>query len=146
MVTPLARPIKVIVDTSVWIDFFNGKLLGKEKETLILLLEAEEAVITDIIKHELLIGANSASEYSELNDSLSALEEYSIDSDLRVEFNRFGFELRKRGFLGKYTDSSIAFLARTNQFPVYSFDKYFSKLAQKGMISILPVISFTPRG
>ncbi len=128
--------VKVIIDTSVWIDFFHGTLSPQEKDTFVALLEAEEVVITDIIKHELLIGTNSSSEYTSLNNDLSAIEEITIQPSIKEEFNYFGFELRKKGLLGKYTDSTIAFLSKKHKFPVWSFDKYFEKVEQKGIISI----------
>ena len=126
----------VIIDTSVWIDFFRGKLTARHKEALVLLLEADEVVITDVIKHELLVGASSKKDFHFLSDSLSALTEISLDSNAMTEFNSFGFELKLIGLLGKYTDLSIAFLAQKKDLPVFSFDQYFAKLARKNIISL----------
>jgi predicted nucleic acid-binding protein len=117
---------RVIVDTSVWIDFFRGKLAASQKEALIVLIEAEEVAITDVIKHELLIGARTRKDFLFLQDSLSALEEISLEPDLKPVFNRFGFDLKMQGLVGKYTDLSIAFLAQKHGLQIYSLDRYFS--------------------
>jgi predicted nucleic acid-binding protein len=130
---------QVIVDTSVWIDFFRGSLNAKHKDAFVLLLEAEEVIITDVIKHELLVGAKVQKEFFFLQDCLSALEEFSIEAASKSDFNQFGFDLKTRGLLGKYTDLSIAFLAKIHEVPVYSFDKYFDKLAKANVISLLKI-------
>lgn len=138
MPRPLPKKYQVIVDTSVWISFFNGCLSPENRVKLVTLLEGEEAAITDIIKHELLVGATSHSEYIKLSDYLSSIEELSISSTQRGELSRFGYELKKQGLLGKYTDLSIAFLAKEFSYPIWSFDHYFSRLAKKSFIQELP--------
>lgn len=127
---------QVIVDTSVWIEFFRGKLEARAKEAFILLMEAEEVVITDVIKHEILVGAKSLKDFHFLEDSLSVLSEIAIESKEKAVFNRFGIDLKLKGLVGKYTDLSIAFLANQHAIPVFSFDKYFAMLAEKKIIQI----------
>ena len=129
----------VIVDTSVWIDFFRGKLKEGQREALVLLLEADEVVITEVIKHELLVGASTKKDFAFLSDTLSAFTALSMDSDLMPEFNRFGFDLKLKGLIGKYTDLSIAYLAQKNALPIFSFDKYFEKLASKSIIKLFAI-------
>ena len=129
--------LETIVDTSVWIDYFSGKISSAHAKMLQLLLEQNQVVITDIIKHELLIGTNSQKEYDLLAHNLSGLKELWIEREFLKEFNQFGFDLRKAGLLGKYTDASIAFLASKHRMPVFSFDRYFHKLSQKKLISLM---------
>lgn len=130
---------RVIVDTSVWIDFFRGQLSARDKEACLLLIESEEACLTEIIKHELLVGANSQKDYRFLTDCLSALTELAIDKELRDDFNHFGFKLKTSGCLGKYTDSSIAFLAQYHRLQIFSFDRYFEKLARANIVKLFSV-------
>ena len=58
----------------------------------------------------------------------------SIPSASVDDFIVFGAQLRKRGLLGTYTDTSIAYLAQKQGLPVMSFDKYFTKLAAAEII------------
>lgn len=131
--------IKVLIDTSVWIDFFNGSLSEKQREAIVSLLDAEEVVITSVIKNELLVGATSLKNYLELENNLSAFQEFHLTEDSLPAFNRFSFDLKQKGILGKYTDVSIAFLAQKNEIPLWSFDRYFTQLKAKKMIEIFEV-------
>lgn len=129
--------VGVVIDTSVWIDFFRGRLQPAALHAITLLLDSETAMITHVIRHELLSGATSESDYTKLDRMLSALPVLSISKDEDREFNRFGFLLAQKGFLGRYTDASIAFLARKHGLPVFAFDGYFQKLAKKRLIRCL---------
>ncbi len=133
--SPALQKNSVLVDTSVWIDFFSARLSQQNKETLLALLESENVVITDVIRHELLVGASNEREYLQLSRILSVLTELNLNSPLMEDFHRFGFEMKNKKLLGKYTDLSIAFLARTHRIPVFSFDQYFARLAKKKIIS-----------
>jgi predicted nucleic acid-binding protein len=119
----------------VWIDFFHGALSGQDKEALVLLISSRQAAITDIVRHELLVGTSSDSQFKEMKSRLSVLKEFRLTEPLQDDFNRFGYELGRIGLLGRYTDAAIAFLSRTHDAPVYSFDGYFQKLAKKRLIS-----------
>ena len=131
---------RVLIDTSVWIDFFHGKLLSLHREALIALLDAEEVIITDIIRHEILVGASTDKDFAQLSRLLDPIETHTIADGEKTKFNRFGFELRQKGLLGRYTDLSIAFIAKERNVPIYSFDRYFNKLSSAKIIQ-----SFEPR-
>ena len=130
------KAAKVLVDTSVWIDFFQGNLPLHHKSAFITLLDAEEVAITDVIRHEILVGAPTEEEFARLERMLNAIENYSLSDQEKHAFNHFGFELRQKGLLGKYTDLSIAFLAKERKIPIYSFDRYFTKLASAKVVRL----------
>lgn len=125
----------VIVDTSVWIYFFRGTLSLDSRIAVQKLLETKLVFISTVIKHEILIGSKDEREYDKLFLLLSPLNMISISTELEDEFNRFTFYLKTKGFLNNYTDSSIAFMAHFYELPVYSFDRYFSKLANERIIN-----------
>ena len=82
-------------------------------------------VITDIIKHELIVGTNSEKEYKKLKELLSPLEILRLTDDKTEDFDTFSWVLRRKGFTGKYTDLNIAYLSKVYDYPVLSFDHYF---------------------
>ena len=127
----------VLVDTSVWIDFFRGRLPKELKHALLLLLEGNQVAITDVITHELLVGAAHRKSYDELKELLAPLTEYSVSPNERPDLNRFGFDLKKRGLLGRYADLTVAFLSKQHGAPVLSLDHYFKTLALHGIIRVL---------
>lgn len=126
-----------IVDTSVWIEFFKGRLPGPVLDNLVTGLENDQISITDIIAHEILVGASTEGQYDDLNDMLSALPQLRIPDHALAEFNRFAWQVRKKGLGGKYTDIAIAYLSRLYHQPILSFDHYFSKLANTGWIQVI---------
>lgn len=123
-----------IVDTSVWIDFFRGTLspalYGYLSEHITLRL----AAITDVIRHELLVGTGTKKAYAELQRLLSPLECLRIAEGDAPLFDEFAWDLRHRGFKGKYTDAAIAFLCHHRRIPLLTFDRYFTLLERKGII------------
>ncbi|OGQ22234.1 MAG: hypothetical protein A3I05_06455 [Deltaproteobacteria bacterium RIFCSPLOWO2_02_FULL_44_10] len=128
---------KVLIDTSVWIDFFRGSLsttfLAHFTETL----TAQKGVITDLIRHEILVGAQDKKRFQDLQELLSPLTCYRIQSDELFQFDVFAWELRKKGFKGKYTDASIAFIAHRYHVPLITFDRYFQLVEKFGLIELV---------
>lgn len=126
-----------IVDTSVWIDFFRGALGPVGRELLAQGVVERVAGITDVIRHEILVGALSESDYSRLKRLMSPLTCVRM-ADSRLEaFDRFSWDLRRSGFRGKYTDASIAFICHDEKLPLMTLDRYFDLLAKKGLIGLV---------
>ncbi|HLB58510.1 MAG TPA: PIN domain-containing protein [Bdellovibrionota bacterium] len=124
----------IIIDTSVWIEFFRGRLSPGSINIVQKFLEIELAYLTDIIKHEILIGSRNDSEYKKLSYLISAIHILDFNPEMKIEFNSFAFSLKKKGFINNYTDLSIAFISNYYDIPVYSFDGYFEKLSNAGVI------------
>ena len=128
---------KIIVDSSVWIDFFANALPEATTKTVDQLVLNNIACVTDIILYEMLVGTLSENEYKKTNLLFSSLLHLKIQDTEEYEFNHFSWSLHRTGLPGKYTDASIAFLAQKYDCPVLSFDTYFAKLAKKKIIRIL---------
>lgn len=130
---------KFIVDTSVWIDFFRGHLRSYVHARLFEGIKLRVAAITDIIRHEILVGAKNKKQFKELRNLLSPLDCIRLADKELSQFDEFAWNLKKDGFKGKYTDAAIAFICFKNRYPLFTFDRYFKLLARKG---ILRLISF----
>lgn len=63
----------IVVDTSVWIEYFNGRLT-RESELLEHLLGVERLLIGDLILTEVLQGFRSDADFERAHDYLEALE------------------------------------------------------------------------
>ncbi|MBI4412076.1 MAG: PIN domain-containing protein [Deltaproteobacteria bacterium] len=128
---------KFIVDSSIWIDFFKGRLPDAVSEGLAAGLKNDQAVVTDIIVHELLVGAGSKKDYQELKNLFSALPLLRIEIQSLEDFNLFGWNLAKKGLLGKYTDLTMAYLSHLHRYPLLSLDGYFHRLGERGIIQVI---------
>jgi len=67
----------IIVDTSVWIDYFNGTE-NKETDLLDATLIDGTVVIGDIIFLEILQGFRNDKDYNRTKKTLSTLDQYEI--------------------------------------------------------------------
>lgn len=130
--------VSCIIDSSVWIDFFRGRLKPAVLDFLSEVIPLRSAGITDIIRHEILVGAREKPERQQLRGLLSPLPCLRIQDDQLEEFEDFAWNLRAHGLIGKYTDTAIAFICHYHKIPILSFDKFFSHLARKGLIKLRP--------
>jgi predicted nucleic acid-binding protein len=112
--------MRVLVDTSVWIDFFRGSDTRLDR-----LIEEDLVVTNEVILTEL-IPALRMHDQIELIDNLTALEsiELSVDWDLIREMQVINLKngVNKIGI----PDIMIAQQCIENHLTLYSFDKHFT--------------------
>lgn len=132
----------ILVDTSVWIDYFHG-LMDLHTNTLDAALIEGTVAIVDIIFLEILQGFRSDKDYQNAKSRLATLEQYSIFNSSAVEMCAENYRaLRKKGItIRKTTDVIIATYCIHNQLPLLFKDRDFEPfIAHLGLI---PVISET---
>ena len=110
----------VLVDTSVWIDYFNvpDSKSGKIVEQL---LRSGRAVCSGIILTELLQGAKIEKEFDALLESMVALPFLETTLNTWIEAGRISFKLRRKGITIPVTDLIIASLSLENNIDRLSF-------------------------
>jgi predicted nucleic acid-binding protein len=116
----------IIIDSSVWIDYFNG-VETPETNKLDVLLGVEQIAIGDLILTEVLQGFRSDEGYQtakELLTSLQIFEMLGLNIAIKsVDNYRF---LRKRGItIRKTADVIIATFCIENENPLLFSDKDF---------------------
>lgn len=114
----------VLVDTSVWIDFFRH---GESAASLQLdnLLEERQVVLCGIVELELLQGARAADK-STLTELLSGLPYLEAS---REDFQKAGEllgTLRSKGFQIPATDGLIAALCLRHNLSILTLDRHFN--------------------
>lgn len=114
----------ILVDTNVIIDIWKMRDEAARK-----VFESEEICICGVVKSELLHGAYSDKNLSEISDKLKYLTEINIKTNQWSEFGEFLYKLRTNGVTLPYTDALIAFTAIKHDVSVMSKDKHF-KLIQ----------------
>ncbi len=116
----------IFVDTSVWIDFFNGK---DTAEVLILdsALGTEAVAIGDLIALEILQGFKSDKDYHAAKGMLDALTIYDMLGENAAYACAENYRaLRKKGItIRKTADVIIATFCIENNFPLLFSDKDF---------------------
>ena len=116
----------ILVDTSVWIDYLNGKE-SPLTNTLDKALIDGTVSIGDLILLEVLQGIKSEQEYNKTRTALATLEQYEMFGHKMVEKCAENFRfLRKRGVtIRKTNDVIIATFCIENNFPLLFGDRDF---------------------
>jgi len=114
----------VIIDTSVWIEFFN-RLDSPEGHTVETLIDAQAAVIVGPVLFELLQGAKTLKECELLKEVLQALPHIVTGHSLWEAAGTLSFDLRRKGITIPMTDCLIAATARHHCCRVFTLDHHF---------------------
>ena len=116
----------ILVDTSVWIDYLNGK---ESSLTNILDKALIDGLVSigDLILLEILQGIKTEREYNKTRTALATLEQYEMFGHNMVEKCAENFRfLRKKGItIRKTNDVIIATFCIENNFPLLFSDRDF---------------------
>jgi predicted nucleic acid-binding protein len=132
--------LKVLVDTSTWIDFFNG-VSSAARVCLRKLLEAEEEVcISNYILAETLQGFRDNGEFEKAKAHLLNLPILSLTTtELYIGAAQIYRTCRKRGItIRKTADCLIAQTAIEHGVPLLHNDQDFNQIASLGGLQIFP--------
>ncbi len=130
----------IIADTSVWIDYFNGKVDSYTDE-LDKQLNEGNVVLGDLILLEILQGIKSDKEYSKTKKILETLDQYEMLGQSMVTRCANNYrQLRKQGMtIRKTADVIIATFCIENKIPLLFTDRDFKPFVEHcGLISVVP--------
>ena len=116
----------ILVDSSVWIDFFNGTE-NAETNKLNEILGLEVVVIGDLILTEVLQGFRSDTDYKLVKNVLTSLTVHDLlGKELAIKSANNFRKLRKKGItIRKTADVIIATYCIENKIPLLFTDKDF---------------------
>lgn len=116
----------ILVDSSVWIDFFNG-IENTETNKLNEILGLEEVVIGDLVLTEVLQGFRNDTDYKAAKNILTTLTVYDlIGKKLAIKSADNFRKLRKKGItIRKTADVIIATYCIENKIPLLFTDRDF---------------------
>lgn len=116
----------IFVDTSVWIDFFNGRDT-KEVDLLDSALGSELVAIGDLIALEILQGFKSDADYKAAKELIAALNVYDMLGEVAAYKCADNYRaLRKKGItVRKTADIIIATFCIEKNFPLLFSDRDF---------------------
>ena len=116
----------IVVDSSVWIDYFTGRN-SQETETLDSLLGDELVAIGDLMLAEVLQGFRSDKDYRQARKLLLSLTVLNLlDTDIALKSAKNFRALRKNGITVRKTiDAIIATYCIENKLPLLHSDRDF---------------------
>lgn len=118
--------VGLVVDTSVWIDFFGGESVPLLEDALAL----GSVVVSPVVLAELVSGAKKDADRSALVD---LLEDFSLHETPREHWVRVGDlrrELARKGLAVSTPDAHVAQCALDREAPLLSRDAVFARIAR----------------
>lgn len=128
--------MKTLVDTSVWIEFFNPKprISKDEIDQLATLIREAEITIIEPIRAEILSGSISPSTRNEVNRYFDALDYVDLNWSAKETWNKIidlSLDARaKRLPVPGVVDRMILLSARHSNLEIWSLDQSLLKLAK----------------
>jgi len=132
----------ILVDTSVWIDFLQGRDTAHRHTLHRLIEEEEEICLTGIVLTEILQGIKVDKEAREIKDDLLAFPVYSpSEIDTYIEAANIYRQCMKKGkTVRKTIDCLIAAIAIENGLTLFHNDRDFSSIEQCTDLKTLSVV------
>lgn len=123
----------VLVDTSIWVDYFRGKS-DQVAEKLDQILSENEVYVPKIVLAELIQGAKSEKEISVIQDFCDAFHVVDQSENSWLEAGRLSYRLKKQGKNSHLIDCYIAVIAKEHHCAVYTLNRHFQDI--KGILDI----------
>jgi predicted nucleic acid-binding protein len=132
----------ILVDTSVWIDYFNGNI-NKHTDALDAHLENDTVAMGDLIFLEILQGFKSDKDYKQAKTTLQSLGQYEmLNSQIALKSADNYRSLRKKGVTIRRTaDVIIATFCIENKLPLLFSDRDFVPFVEH--LKMKPVLPHT---
>jgi len=130
----------ILVDTSVWIDFFAGRDLPHVAKLEQFILDNEDLALCGIILTELLQGISDDTTYRRVRRGLSPLIMLPMPSNVFVRAADIYRKLRKRGItIRKSNDCIIAATALEHHCQLLHNDKDFTQVAKHFPLKVVQI-------
>ena len=127
----------VIVDTSVWIDFFAGKHTKNTDYLFKIIEDSDDICICGLIMTEVLQGFKSEKEYEKVKNILSGLIYLPITKNMFVSAAIIYRTIRKKGkTLRSPIDCIIAAMCVEHEVHILHNDKDYSVIAEYTSLKI----------
>lgn len=127
---------RVLVDTSVWINYFRNitPVLSKRVDELLL---HDNIYVPRVVIAELSQGARSEKELSVIEEFLDAFNIIGESEDTWLKAGRLSYLLRKKGKTVSLTDCYIAIMAGEQNCAILTLDKHFKDIEKESNIKLI---------
>lgn len=122
---------RVLIDSSVWIDFYRPERAQDLKSSVREAIELDIVSVNGTIAMEVLQGTANEFGFKKVLADMCAFNNLAIDWVIYMQSARLGFELRRQGVTVPTIDILIATTAIENNCILWHQDKHFELIAQK---------------
>lgn len=115
---------RVLIDTSVWIDYFKGEG-GELLEMTDRFLTYSAVYVPKVVIAELIQGAKSEKEISVIESFIEAFHIIDQTENTWLNAGRLSYSMKRRGIKVNLVDCYIAVLAEEHRCKIFSLDEHF---------------------
>jgi len=126
---------RVLVDTSVWIEYFRD-INNEVCLNLDDILNKSEIYVPEVVIAELIQGAKSEKEISFIEQTFKAFQIIEHKKDTWSRAGRLAFRLKKKGDTIHLIDCYIAVIAKANRCKIFTLNRHFKKIKQSENINL----------
>jgi predicted nucleic acid-binding protein len=127
---------RILIDTSVWIEYFRNQspvFVGFVAEVV----KTSEIYVPKIILAELMQGAKSEKELAVIAEFMGAFSIIDQTDQTWIKAGRLSHELRRKGKNINLTDCYIAVIAQENDCAIFTLDRHFKEIRQYAGIQLV---------
>ncbi len=118
----------VLVDTSIWIDFFQNNDSFHAKTLDNLIRDSNRAVICGVVLQEILQGIKDHTSYELTKERLLRLPFLDANKETYIYASSLYRTLRRKGVTIPSIDTTIAAIAVLNRIPLFTKDAHFKAI------------------
>lgn len=127
---------RVLVDTSVWIEYFRDAFSPAAEKTE-KILDEDEVFVPKMVLAELIQGAKSAREIGVIDGFFEAFHIIDQDDDTWVKAGRLAYDLKKRGTTVPLSDCYLAVIAVQHKCKVLTLNRHFQDIKRLTDIDLI---------
>jgi predicted nucleic acid-binding protein len=120
----------LLVDTSIWIDFFQAPESGTATALEVLIKDHNRVALCGIVLQEVLQGIRNPKSFELVRERLLKFPFIETDRETWLLAASLYRKLRAKGITLPSVDVTIAALAICNDMPLFSRDAHFGEIAQ----------------
>ncbi len=128
---------RVLIDTSVWIAYFQAHAPARVLEKMDELLSDGDIHVPKIVLAELIQGAHSEKNLEVIREFAEAFTIIGESADTWMEAGKLSFALKKKGKTINLADCYIAILTKEHKCSVLTLDKNFKEIQKETGLKIL---------
>lgn len=128
---------KVLVDTSVWIDYFRSPDDSPLAERVNDCISSSTIIVPKVVLAELIQGAHSVKELSALGEFVEAFTVIGESETTWQAAGKLSYDLKKKGKTVNLTDCYIAVIALENDCGILTLDKHFKDIQKISAIRLM---------
>lgn len=118
---------RVLIDTSVWIDYFKNKK-NPAAERVDNILTYCDVYVPKIIIAELIQGAKSEKEISIIEEFIEAFNIIDQSENTWLKAGKLSYSAKKKGMFINLTDCYITIIAAENNCKIFTLNKHFKDI------------------